>query len=101
VGARVQLALAVEGGENPERGDSVVGMAAKLGVDQEPAQSLSVLGVRSRRSKATARQLRRSSMRTSRAPSLMSTGFFLSARRRTTGEGKRESPARAGLSGRI
>ena len=41
--ASVQLAVAVESGQKPERRDPVVGMAAKLRVDQEPAQSLGAL----------------------------------------------------------
>jgi hypothetical protein len=42
--ARVQLALAVESGQDSERGDPVVGVPAKLGVDEESGQPLSIHG---------------------------------------------------------
>jgi len=42
----------VEAGQDPERGDPVGDVAAKLGVDQEPAQLLGVLGRESKTLKA-------------------------------------------------
>jgi len=41
--ARVQRAVAIEAGQHPQGCNPVVGMAAKLRVDQECAQSLGVL----------------------------------------------------------
>jgi hypothetical protein len=42
--ARVQRAVAVEPGQHREGRDPVVGVAAELGVDQQPTQPLGVLG---------------------------------------------------------
>jgi hypothetical protein len=41
--AGVELVFAVEGGQHPKGGDAVVGVPAKLGVDEEPCESLSIL----------------------------------------------------------
>jgi len=43
--ARVQLAVAVEGGQHPQHRDPMIGVAAKLGIQQEPGQALGVLAL--------------------------------------------------------